>query len=133
MMAELTGVMEDARTAAEGRRERFVEGLATRVGLQAGAQAVFGQPVERGDLTVIPVAKMRWGFGGGTGRGAASDAGGEGGGGGVVASPLGFIEIRPGAAVFRRIEDPVAYWPLVLVGSLGAWVLLRGVRGLLKR
>ncbi|MDQ3871173.1 MAG: sporulation protein [Chloroflexota bacterium] len=131
-MAELTGVMEDARTAAEGRRERFLEGLARRVGVQAGAQAVFAQPVERGELTVIPVAKMRWGFGGGTGRGP-DDASGEGGGGGVVASPLGFIEVRPGGAVFRRIEDPVAYWPLVLVGSLAAWILLRGVRGLVRR
>lgn len=132
-MAELTGVMEDARTAAEGRRERFLERLASRVGLQAGAQAVFGQPVERGELTVIPVAKLHWGFGGGSGQGPEGAGSGEGGGGGVVASPLGFIEIRPGGAVFRRIEDPVAYWPLVLVGSLAAWILLRGLRGLLKR
>ena len=132
-MAELTGVMEDARTAAEGRRERFLERLASRVGLQAGAQAVFGQPVERGELTVIPVAKLRWGFGGGSGQGAEGAGSGEGGGGGVAASPLGFIEIRPSGAVFRRIEDPVAYWPLVLVGSLAAWILLRGLRGLLKR
>ncbi len=132
-MTELTGVMDEATTAAEGRRERFLEGLARRVGLQAGAQAVFGEPVERGELTVIPVAKLRWGFGGGTGPGPAGGGTGEGGGGGVVASPLGFIEVRPGGAVFRRIEDPVAYWPLVLVGSLGAWILLRGLRGLLKR
>lgn len=131
-MTDMTGVMEDARAAAEGRQERFIESLARRVGLHAGAQAVFGEPVERGELTVIPVAKVRWGFGGGTGQGPAGGGTGEGGGGGVAASPLGFIEVRPGGAVFRRIEDPVAYWPLVLVGSLAAWILLRGLRGLLK-
>lgn len=48
-------------------------------------------PVERGDVTVIPVARARWGFGGGGNRRGEP---GSGGGGGATISPIGYIEIR---------------------------------------
>jgi uncharacterized spore protein YtfJ len=132
-------VMKEAREAAEGRAEGLIDRLAARVGLHARASAVFGEPVEQGELTVIPVAKVRAGFGGGTGSMPAGDAGAEtvgeggGGGGGFIASPLGFIEVRSSGASFRRIEDPMAYWPLALAGGVATWLVLRGVRGLVKR
>jgi uncharacterized spore protein YtfJ len=132
-------VMNEAREAAQGGVAGFLDRLANRVGLHARASAVFGEPVERGELTVIPVAKVRAGFGGGTGSmpatGGEGDTLGEGGGGGggFIASPLGFIEMRESGATFRRIEDPVAYWPLALAGGVATWLVLRGLRGLLKR
>ena len=63
-----------------------------------------GQPVERSGVTVIPVAKATWGFGGGSG-GEAGKEGAGGGGGGFVA-PLGYIEVRESGAKFKRIRDP---------------------------
>jgi uncharacterized spore protein YtfJ len=134
-MSDPVGVMEEARQAARGGAESFLDRLADRVGINARASAVFGEPVERGDVTVIPVAKVRAGFGGGTGSVPAGERAGEGGGGGggFVASPLGFIEIGTSGATFRRIEDPVSYWPLALAGGIGAWLVLRGLRGLTKR
>ena len=64
----------------------------------ANAKAVFGQPVQAEGRTVIPVAKIVYGFGGGSGstdnvlKDQAKSAGG-GGGGGVLAWPAGVIEI----------------------------------------
>jgi uncharacterized spore protein YtfJ len=56
----------------------FVQRLAERVDATAGASAVSGDPVERDGVTVIPVARATWGFGGGSG----GEAGREGAGGG---------------------------------------------------
>jgi uncharacterized spore protein YtfJ len=141
-MSDPVGVMEEARSAAQGGAEGFLDRLASRVGVNARASAVFGDPVERGDVTVIPVAKVRAGFGGGTGtvpaavgEGVETGATGEGGGGGggFIASPLGFIEVGSSGATFKRIEDPVSYWPLALAGGIATWLVLRGLRGLTKR
>lgn len=81
-----------------------VERLAERVGASVHATAVFGQPVERGGITVIPVAKASWGFGGGSGGEAGKE--GVGGGGGGFVSPLGYIEVHESGADFKRIRDP---------------------------
>ena len=82
----------------------FVQGLGERIGLSARASAIFGEPVEREGVTVIPVAKASWGFGGGSGGAAPSQ--GSGGGGGGVVTPIGFIEVRNGEARFVRVQDP---------------------------
>ena len=49
--------------------DTLVERIAERVGVTVKTSTVFGEPVERDGLTVIPVAKARWGFGGGGGTG----------------------------------------------------------------
>jgi uncharacterized spore protein YtfJ len=140
MAEEYDRVMRQAEEAAAGRLSDFVERLGDRVGLNAtmSARAVFGDPVERDGITVIPVARVRWGFGGGAGAGGDENvAGGEhgegsGGGGGAMSSPLGFIEIANGTATFRPINDPVAMWPLLIVGSISTWIVFRAVRGLFR-
>lgn len=102
----------------------FAQRLAERVGVRAGASAVFGEPVERADLTVIPVAKATWGFGGGSGGEAENQ--GSGGGGGALVSPIGFIEVRAGGARFVPIRDlRSTVLPLAAVGGLLAWALRR--------
>ncbi|MFN8186227.1 MAG: spore germination protein GerW family protein [Gaiellales bacterium] len=81
--------------------------LGQTVGDQAKVSAVFGDPVERDGITVIPVARARSVFGGGGGAGPrAGEASGAGGGGGVAVSPIGYIEVRAGTARFRRILGP---------------------------
>ena len=85
----------------------WLAGMAERLGTSAGASAVFGSPVERGGVTVIPVARVRWGVGGGRGRNRKQEGEGYGGGGGVQAAPLGFIELRDGATQYRRVQDPL--------------------------
>src|ERR1043166_1760167 len=102
--------------------DRFISAIAEKLGSVARAATVFGEPVERDGITVIPVAKARWGFGGGAGHGKDED--GAGGGGGVQVTPVGFIEIKDHAANFRPIRTVSLSW--IIAGSILSLLLLRG-------
>lgn len=107
--------------------DELLERIGQTVGDKARASTVFGEPVEREGITVIPVAKARFGFGGGGGAGSSeSEEGtGGGGGGGAVVSPVGYIEVRDGTAEFKRISNPVDVLVLVAAASLGALAVKR--------
>jgi len=134
--------LEQAQKAASGSIDGFVERMAERVGAKASVRAVFGDPIERDGITVIPVARVRWGFGGGAGRGpiaqdVTSDEGssgfGTGGGGGATADPIGYVEIGPDGATFRPIVSPMPSPGFILAAGASAALLLRGVARLLRR
>lgn len=117
-----TGMREGSALADE-----LLQRVGQRVGEQARVATVFGEPVERGGITVIPVAKARFAFGGGGGaggRGVQEGAGGGGGGAGLV-TPVGYIELRDGTAQFRRISSPVDLLALVMAASLAALTVKR--------
>ena len=109
-LEEAKGAAE-ADAASDDRFNRLVRSL----GGTATASAVFGDPVEKGGVTIVPVARVRFGVGGGFGRGPgkkkrdedAADQVGYGQGGGAQASPVGYIEISGGEAEYKRIVDPV--------------------------
>lgn len=106
----------------------LLEQIGRAVGQRAQAAAVFGEPVERDAVTVIPVAKARFGFGGG-GGGGTSDTGDEGsgggGGGGAAVTPIGFIEVSGDGARFKRISTPMDLVPLVTAGAIAALTVRR--------
>ncbi|HTQ38046.1 MAG TPA: spore germination protein GerW family protein [Pirellulales bacterium] len=112
------------------QKPTFVERIVERMGLQATAKAVYADPVERDGITVIPVAKLRWGFGGGSGRKRGKR--GKGGGGGMQAAPLGYIEITEGRTQFKPIHDPMTLVPIAAVGGIVGWILLRSLRKLFR-
>src|SRR6266542_3324131 len=101
---------------AAQERSQLVNELLERIGQTVGQRAqvstVFGEPVQREGVTVIPVAKTRFGFGGG-------------GGGGAAVSPIGYIEVRDGSAEFKRIFTPTDLLALVAAASLGALAVKR--------
>jgi uncharacterized spore protein YtfJ len=107
--------------------EALLQRIGQTVGDRASVSTVFGEPVERERITVIPVAKARLGFGGGGGGGAREgrEGSGGGGGGGVLVSPVGYIEVRNGSASFRRIFSPTDLVALVAASSLAALALKR--------
>ena len=84
---------------------------------EANVNACFGAPVTVEGQTVIPIAKVGYGFGVGTGHPRASKAGGRedfsipssggqgGGGGGLTSSPIGVIEIGPEGVRLEPILD----------------------------
>ena len=86
--------------------------------LQSGASVnhVFGEPISLDGKTVIPVARVRYGFGGGGGKHGPADAAedrdsesrkaGWGGGGGVIAEPAGALEITAAETRFIPFFDP---------------------------
>ena len=104
-----------------------VQSLAERFGASARASTVFGDPVERDGVTVIPVAKAVWGFGGGGGGDADREGGGAGGG--MAVRPAGFIEVRGDGASFKSLRTRRT--PALTAGALGFVVgaMLRRRRG----
>lgn len=88
--------------------ESFLEKLASQFNQSASVKNVYGEPVRAGDKTIIPVAQIAYGYGGGYGHGkdAIKQKGysnvdeqnvgeGAGGGGGILARAKGVYEITP--------------------------------------
>ncbi|MBC6990521.1 spore germination protein GerW family protein [Hymenobacter sp. BT491] len=122
--------MSDSTSSLTAPASSIVERLAQQLSTVVSAQTLYGTPVERDGVTVIPVARAQYGFGGGGGT-DGSRAGGSGGGAGVNLTPVGYIELKQGNARFRPIRGSVV--PLVAVSGLVALLLLRSVPKLLRK
>jgi uncharacterized spore protein YtfJ len=97
---------------------------------ELGVGAVFGEPIREGDVTVVPVAEVRFtfGYGYGSGRGSREEPEGqprmdEGGGGGSGAggraSAKGYIRISAHDVRFEPVLDVTR---LALAGiAFAAW------------
>jgi uncharacterized spore protein YtfJ len=86
--------------------------ILTRVGDQLGIRRVFGEPIERDGITVVPVAVAVGGGGGGTGP----DDQGSGGGFGGVVRGVGVYSISNGQVRFVPAVDTTALAALFVVG-----------------
>src|ERR1041384_6125817 len=112
-------------------RTQLVNDLLERVGQTVGERAhvstIFGEAVEREGVTVIPVAKARFGFGGGGGSGSreGDEGSGGGGGGGVAVGPIGYIELHERGTRFKRILTPTDLLALVVAASFAAVAVKR--------
>jgi uncharacterized spore protein YtfJ len=96
-----------------------------------------GEPVRVGDRTVIPVAFVTWGAGGGQdGRGKDASTTGEtsgeasGGGGGGIAIPLGAYIAGPDGVKFDPNPIPLvlAAAPVVCVIGMAVTQVVRAMR-----
>jgi len=75
-------------------------------------KSVYGEPVTSGQRTILPVATVRFAFGGGGG------ADGGGGGGRVSARPCGVVEVTPEGARFVYFREPERLAAAIAVGFL---------------
>jgi uncharacterized spore protein YtfJ len=90
---------------------------------------VFGDPIERDGVTVIPVANVMGGGGAGSGD-SPEEGAGSGVGFGVRATPAGVYVIRDRTVEW---EPAIDRGRVILVGQLVAIVALLVLRGVLKR
>jgi uncharacterized spore protein YtfJ len=112
---------------------QLLESMAERVSARASVNNVYGDPVVVGNRKVIPIAQVRYGFGGGCGHPQDDEAAG-GGGGGVSARPSGALEITPEGTRFIKFEDRRATGAALALGFvLGAAVVALTGRGELVR
>jgi uncharacterized spore protein YtfJ len=74
----------------DANNERKLDEIMERLSATT-AESVFGEPITRGDRTIIPMAEVSAGFGFGLGSGPAG--GGSGGGGGKRARPVGVVAL----------------------------------------
>jgi uncharacterized spore protein YtfJ len=100
--------------------------LADAIGSTAGARLAYGDPVERAGVTVVPVARVRFGFGGGQKPGEQREQ--AGGGGGAVVTPAGFLILRGDEVRFRPIRDPARMIGLVLAIGFVLRLAIRALR-----
>ena len=107
---------------------------------EVGASVCFGQPIERDGHTLIPVARVSFGyglgFGGGSGgKGSPADfgaeteggeGGGGGGGGGGSSSPVAVIHIDRDTVDVKPITDTtrIALANFALVAWLAFWITM---------
>ena len=115
------------KVESESIPERLVEAFKTVV----DAKMIFGEPIERDGMTIIPVAKLRYGFGGGGGRRDREEGGG--GGGGMIVQPAGYIELKDGSSRFHAIREPITFVPLVIAGGLTGLLMARSLYKMLHR
>ena len=95
--------------------QELFKSISERVQSTASVKAVYDEPISAEGKTIIPVARVVYGFGAGGGSQSgqpASDDGGEplqavggGGGGGVSVTSLGFIEVTASETRFVSFEE----------------------------
>jgi hypothetical protein len=131
----IDATQEDSHPGGPTPADLLLVRLAELIGAKAGVQAVFGEPVRLEGMTVIPVARVRWGFGGGGGRADGPKTGpasGSGGGGGVAADPIGYVEILSTGPAFRPIRDPYPSPVFLLASGLTAALVIRAIARLAR-
>jgi hypothetical protein len=118
---ETKSEVEGSGTRREFSPSAMLERVAERVA-SADARTIYGAPIERNGMTVIPVARVRYGFGGGMGRKQSAGDEGTGAGGGVNVTPVGYIEMSHDKVRFRRIRTPPS--PALVAFGIGLSMLL---------
>jgi uncharacterized spore protein YtfJ len=86
----------------------------------ASVSSVYGEAFTANGKTIIPVARIAYGFGNGAGKE------GEGGGGGVYAEPVGCIEVTDAETRFIAVNEKRKLAAAALagfcLGAFWAWV-----------
>jgi uncharacterized spore protein YtfJ len=121
----------------------YFDGMIERLERSANIKKVFGDPIEMQGKVIIPVARVTYGFGGGTGwydpsekstdavetpenDDTAKTGWGEGGGGGVMVSPYGVIEITPERTRFLPVNIVKQMIAAAAFGLLAGLLISRG-------
>ena len=110
----------------------MLESIGESLRSTASVNSVFGEPIHAEGKTVVPVAKVAYGFGAGGGRKSNHDGGsndrpeGGGGGGGMRAFPAGALEISETQTRFIPYTDLRPLLAAFAAGAVIAGLLLRG-------
>lgn len=107
--------------------EQVITGIAERLRNSARVEIAFGESRVVGDKTIIPIARVAYGFGGGGGAGKEGSEGGVGGGGGISVKPIAVLEID---AAGTRVLPIIDWGSIVRRGMLlmGLCMLSRVIR-----
>jgi uncharacterized spore protein YtfJ len=105
----------------------LIDGAVEHLRTSASVKTVYGDPITTDGKTVIPVAKVAYGFGAGSGSGTHMKKGpegktpvegeGEGAGGGVAAKPVGVVEITEQGTKFVQFGAPKKLAISALIGT----------------
>jgi len=115
-----------------------LEPIATLIERSLNIRHVYGEPIQRGDTTVIPVAQVMYGFGAGAGEGRrrrgngtpsddarGPEGQGSGGGGGLRMTPAGALELGPRGTRFVPFRQIQPLLGAAVVGLVLGWMIGR--------
>ena len=108
--------------------QKYFESFQDKIVPSAHVKTVFGEPIAAEGKTIIPVAKIRYGFGGGMGSGPSRSGDeqrigqGGGGGGGVMANPIGVVEVSAAGTHFVPIHSRKRLGALVFAGFVAGYL-----------
>jgi uncharacterized spore protein YtfJ len=116
--------------------ENALEKIVTPLERTATVKNVYGEPITSNGKTIIPVARVAFGFGGGYGKKNRNNnqtttgttpqmENGAGGGGGMYAIPKGVYEITPYSTRFIPVNNTRQLVMGIVIGFL--------IRGLIGR
>jgi len=100
----------------------------------ADVRRVYGDPITVNGKTLVPVARVAYGIGGGFGQSTGTeaedetrtgDSEGGGGGGGMIALPVGVLEVSEEGTRFVRFADRKRLALAMAVGFLLGFLLRR--------
>jgi uncharacterized spore protein YtfJ len=100
---------------------KTLHSLVDRLQVGASVRNVYGDAVQVGERTVIPIARVSYGFGaGGRAGGKEKTPPGQNGGGGagLSARPVGALEITAAGTRFIAFPDPVRLGAALLAGLI---------------
>ncbi len=107
-----------------------VQELLSKVSDSVTVGRVFGEPIQHGDVLMVPVARVRGGAGGGGGTGPGDEGSGSGGGGGFDASPAGVYVVKNDAVSWRPAVDVNR---VIMGGQIVAVVVALVIRSVARR
>jgi uncharacterized spore protein YtfJ len=116
--------------------QKYIESIPSSLSNTAHVKTIFGEPIQAHGRTVIPVARIQYGFGGGSGGGSIGaraenerqrQGEGGGGGGGALCLPLGVVEISATETRFLPIRrgSRRRMAGAVFAGLILGWLLFR--------
>jgi uncharacterized spore protein YtfJ len=116
--------------------KQWCSSLVDRLQSSASVKSVYGEPIVTEGKTIIPVARVGYGFGMGGGGQLVKDdlesekpapyEGGGGGGGGAGAIPVGVLEVTSDKTRFIRFGEERRLAIALLSGVvLGLWISKR--------
>lgn len=107
----------------------WFEAVPERLKTSAHVKTLYGEPIVTGGRTIVPVAKVAYGFGGGSRvagneeNASAGHADQRGGGGGVAAIPIGVVEVTNEHTRFIAFDLTKKLAGTLAVGVvLGMWI-----------
>ncbi len=114
------------------RAEDTVLSLSDNFAAKADAKSVYGEPIHAGNRTIVPVAKVGYLLGATSGGRNGETVGGGSGGGGVLARPVGYIEITDAGTRYVKLSVIKTSIAAAAIG-FAAGCLLCGRKSLSKR
>jgi uncharacterized spore protein YtfJ len=97
---------------------QFLQSLSENLRGSANVKTVYGEPIQADGKTIIPVARVAYGLGGGYGKVDHRDGNeqgdevpvGQGGGGGVTVNPIGVFEVTQEQTRFIPLGGKKIKW-----------------------